>query len=83
MNTSFFGYKNSDLNHAQASFSAVMPWYLKKPQAAKGAAPRMHIQPTSSLPTSGRRPKYIPTATPTASREQINCRVESPKKMDS
>ena len=20
-----------------------MPWYLKKPQAAKGAAPRMHI----------------------------------------
>ena len=30
-----------------------------------------------------RQPKYRPTATPTASREQINCRVESPKKMDS
>ena len=30
--------------------------------------PRMHIQPTSSLPTSGRKPKYNPTATPTANR---------------
>ena len=43
----------------------------------------MQIQPTSSLPTSGRKPKYSPTAAPTASREQRNCRVESPKKMDS
>lgn len=75
-----FGYRNSDLNQAHATCSAVIPWYLKKPQAANGAAPRMHIQPTSSLPISGRKPKYRPTATPTASREQINCRVESPKR---
>ena len=37
----------------------------------------MHIQPTSSLPISGRKPKYRPTATPTASREQINCQTEN------
>ena len=37
------------------SIREMMPKWIE--QAAKGAAPRMHIQPTSSLPTKGRRPK--------------------------
>ena len=43
----------------------------------------MQIQPTSSLPISGLSQKYIPTAVPTASREQNSCRKFNPKKIDS
>lgn len=43
----------------------------------------MHTQPTSLVPSRGDRRKYSPTAAPTASREQRNCRVDRPKKMAS
>lgn len=34
-----------------------MPWYWKKPQAANGAAPKMHSHPVISCPTYFPRPK--------------------------
>ena len=43
---SFFGIRNSDLNQAHTNFSAVIPLYLMKPRAAKGAAPKIHIHDT-------------------------------------
>ena len=62
-NTSFFGIRNSLLIHAHTNFSAVIPLYLMKPSAAKGAAAKMHIHDTVSVPTYGFSRKYTPTAT--------------------
>ena len=45
---------------------------VKKPSAAKGAAPRTHIQDTVSVPTQGFSRKYSPTATITASSENTH-----------
>ena len=54
-----------------------------KPIAAKGAAPRMHIHETVSMPTTGFNMKYSSTAIPTARTEKTNCRMDSPKNIDS
>ncbi len=43
----------------------------------------MQIQPTLSVPTRGSNKKQSPTEAPSANSEQVNCRVERPKKIDS
>ena len=43
----------------------------------------MHIQETVSIPTIGFKTKYSSTAIPTARTEKTNCRMDSPKNMDS
>jgi hypothetical protein len=43
-----------------------MPWYFINPRAAKGNAPKTHIQLTVSVPNNPCKPKYMPMATPTA-----------------
>ena len=50
INNSFFGMINSDFIHAQTNCSAVIPLYLIKPNAAKGEAPKIHIQLNVSVP---------------------------------
>ena len=65
--------------HAQMSFSAVIPLYWMNPSTAKGRAARMQIQLSVSMPKTGRRRKYNPTATAQASTENTNCLSVSPK----
>lgn len=43
----------------------------------------MHIQETVSIPTKGFNTKYKSTAIPTARIEKTNCRMDSPKNIDS
>ena len=50
-----------------------------KPSAAKGAAAKIHIHDTVSVPTYGPSRKYTPTATVHAKTEKMNCRSVSPK----
>ena len=45
--------------------------------------PKMHIQLNVSVPNLPRSRKNKPTATPQASTENRNCRIDSPKNMDS
>lgn len=52
------------------NFSAVIPLYLTNPRRANGAAPKIHIHDTVSVPTYGLSKKYIPTATPQANTEK-------------
>jgi hypothetical protein len=51
--------------------------------AAKGAAQRIHIQDTVSVPTYGFITKNSKIATPIAISEKKNCRIDSPKYIDS
>jgi len=56
-----------------------MPWYVINPIAAKGAAPRIHIQLRVSTPKLSFSRRYSRTAIPTAAMEKKNCRMDSPK----
>ena len=79
LNTRLPDARNSLRIYATANFSNVMPLYLKNPAAANGAASKTHNHDTNSLPIISRSPKYVPTATPTASTEHMNCLALSPK----
>ena len=68
------------MTHAAINCSAFIPWYRTNPIAANGAAPSIHTQLTVSVPKYFCSPKYSNTATPTASIEKMNCRMDSPKK---
>ena len=65
------------------NFSAVIPLYLTNPRRANGAVPKIHIHDTVSVPTYGLSKKYIPTATPQANTEKMNCLKDSPKNIAS
>lgn len=78
-----FGSMISERSHAHKNCSAVMPWYLIKPIAANGAAPRMHTHDNVSMPICGLSRKYRSTATPHARAEKMNCLNDSPKNTDS
>ena len=60
-------YINSLRINAIINSSNCIPLYLKKPAAAKGNAQTIHNHETISF-----RPKYTPTAAPTAATEHIN-----------
>ena len=53
LNVSFLGVRNSDFTQAMTNFSAVIPLYFTKPNAAKGAAARIQIQEVVSVPSEG------------------------------
>lgn len=78
-----FGSMSSERIHAHANCSAVMPWYVINPIAANGAAPKMHIHDSVSMPAYGLIRKYRSTATPQARTEKTNCLSDSPKNIDS
>ena len=63
--------------------ATVIPLYFTNPSAANGAADRMQIHDTVSVPTYGLSKKYSPTATPQAKTEKMNCLSDSPKNIDS
>jgi hypothetical protein len=56
---------------------------IRDPITAKGKAPRTHIQLMVSVRNLPRSRKNKPTATPQARGEKRNCRIDSPKNMDS
>ena len=79
LNVSFFGVRNSDFTQAMTNFSAVIPLYFTKPSAANGAADRMQIHDTVSVPTYGFKRKKTATATAQAHTEKMICRSDRPK----
>lgn len=74
---------SSERSHAHANCSAVIPWYVTNPIAAKGAAPMIHIHDSVSMPKYGLKRKYKSTAIPQARAEKMNCLSDSPKNIDS